>query len=149
MAARRRRRQARQTLRELTKVEKFIGETQEEFGELGLTNVAFGASLANPEILAAVERVREAQEGGVAFEGGRLRRRTNRLARLLRTAEGQRFVSQAKAGKETIGEEEEDILGRLKGRKVRRTQAKRIQAGRAITRRTGGLGLLGQTATGG
>ncbi len=132
MASRKRR--LKRTRKQLERLRSFVSSTREEFGELGLQQTSFGADLINPEIL---ERFQRGNFGG--------RRGRKRLSQLLRTPEGQRFAGQLATGGTNIRENEEDILARLEGRRVRRTAARRIQAGRAITRRTGGLGLLGRT----
>ena len=140
MASRRAR--LRKTQARITKLQAFIASTRKEFGELGLSQTSFGANLASKEILDTLAI------GTFAFGSGKSQRRRRRAAsRLLRTTKGQQFLSQLETGITGLAEDEEAIRARLKGRVTRRRLVKRIQAGRAITRRTGGLGLLGQSGS--
>ena len=139
MASRRAR--LRKTQARITKLRSFISSTRDEFGELGLQQTSFGADLASQEILDALA------VAGAPGSGGRGRKRRRVASRLLRTEAGTRFLSQLETGTAARTEDQEEIRARLKGRVTRRSLVRRIQAGRAITRRTGGLGLLGQSGS--
>ncbi len=143
MASRRAR--LRKTQARITKLQAFIASTRKEFGELGLSETSFGADLASQKILDALALGAKPKLGRFKKRKGRRQRR--RASRLLRTEAGARFLSQLETGITGLAEDEEAIRARLKGRVTRRSLVKRIQAGRAITRRTGGLGLLGQSGS--
>ena len=139
-----RRKRLRETQARISKLQAFIASTRKEFGELGLSETSFGADLASQKILDALALAAKPKLGRFKKRKGRRQRR--RASRILRSEAGARFLSQLETGLAGAGDPEK-ILARLKGRVTRRSLVKRIQAGRAITRRTGGLGLLGQSGS--
>ena len=137
-----------QTVRaQINRLKSFVASTRSEFGELGLQEESFGADLLSPELRETFARFQELSNRERRGKRRKGRRRRRELSRLLASEEGQRFQSQLTAFGKNIAENEEKIRARLKGRVTRRSLVKRIQAGRAITRRTGGLGLLGQSGS--